>query len=456
MQGFSFSLRLRARSVVLLLLAMLPVCPGCSYYIVRDGRVDQERVAKIKSRVEQVRGLEFTREVEVALIDEKQLKSYLEGEVEASFPKDTFSHLESASVRLGLLPQGVNLRQDCTELFMRQVSGFYNFRTGELYLTPLAYRRSFWVKLVEFLKQRDLVGEYLVAHELTHALQDQHFNLHQTYERAYLRFDQALAVAALVEGDAILVSLEVLFSHLKPGRFQDSEYRAKVIRRITANIRESGKRQAELREAPPFVRQVALFPYAYGLDFIAKLHLLGGWEAVNKALKDPPESTEQVLHPEKFLPPRDHPREPTIREMLAPETWRLLAGNTVGELGVRSLFEQYLSPGDAKRIAAGWGGDLFQLYEHKQEAKLAVVWATAWDTEEDARQFADGLKRAFLLAFPELGSWRHTAGEAGPDPAARLEADSPGQQVEISAAGDQVEVFIVSTSDLTRSIMGAP
>jgi len=454
-QGFDFSPRLRAVSVVLLL-AMLPVWSGCSYYIVRDGKVDQERVAEIRARVEQVRGLKFTREVEVALIDEKQLKTYLEGEVEASFPGDTFSQLESASVRLGLLPQGVNLRQHCTELFTKQVSGFYNFRTGELYLTPLAYRRSFRVKLVEFLQQRDLVGEYLVAHELTHALQHQHFNLHQTYERAYLNFDQALAVAALVEGDAILVSLEVLFSRLRPGRFQDNEYRSKVIRRVTANIRESEKSQEELRQVAPFVRQAALFPYAYGLDFIAKLHLLGGWQAVNKALEGPPESTEQVLHPEKFLPPRDSPREPAITEILPPETWKILTGNTVGELGVRSLFEQYLCGAEAARIAAGWGGDLFQLYEHKQEGKLAVVWATAWDTEEDARQFADGLRRAFLSAVPELGSWRHIAGEAGANRARRLQAHSPRQKVEISIAGDEVEVVIISTSELARSMIGAP
>lgn len=456
MQAFYASSRTRTLSTLWLLLALLAVSSGCSYYIVRGGKVDQKLVAEIKREVEEIRGLKFTRQVEVALIDEERLKSYLEEELGASFPADTFSHLESASVRLGLLPQGVNLKQDCTELFTKQVVGFYNFRTKELYLTPLACQRSFWVRLVEFFKQRDLVGGFLVAHELTHALQDQHFNLHQTYERAYLNFDQALAVSALVEGDAILVSLEVLFSHLRPARFRNSQYRSKVIRRIIASIKESERTQAELRQAPAFVRQVAVFPYAYGLNFTSRLYLRGGWQAINKALEDPPESTEQVLHPQKFLPHRDHPRKVTIKQGLPPASWKLLAANTVGELGVRCLFAQYLPRAEARRMAAGWGGDVFQLYQHKQEEKLALIWKTTWDSEEDARQFAKGLKRTFPSAFPELGSWKHSTREAGGKPSSRFEADSPGQKVVVSVAGDEVKVFITSTSALTRSIIGAP
>ncbi len=440
------------QGIVVLLALSVAVFPGCSYYIVRDGKVDQQRVLELKQKVARMRGLEFTENVEVKLIDEEHLADYLDEQMEVAFPQGMLTHLENASISLGLLPPESNLKEDCKELVSKYVSGFYNFRTGELYLTPHAYQRAFWLKVVEFFKQRDLVGEILIAHELTHALQDQHFKLRQTYERAYLNLDEAMALAALVEGDALLLNLEQVFQDIRPDHFRTEEAKLKAIRDTIEGIGEASENMKDLRGVPVFVRQSVVFPYTDGLNFASRLYFLGGWEAINKALAHPPESTEQVLHPEKFLPPRDEPQQVIIQDTLPLSTWENVAANTLGELGIRSMLRQYLPRQEADPIAEGWGGDLLQLYQHRRDNRSAVIWKTVWDSEADAQQFAQGFMKAFALAFPELGAWQQLPPKsAGAGWVSCYEAKSQEREVKLLACGVEVEVRIITAGQSAPS-----
>jgi hypothetical protein len=112
---------------------------------------------------------------------------------------------------------------------------------------------------------------------------------------------------------------------------------------------------------------------------------------VNRAQADPPESTEQVLHPERYLDARDRPvRLELGASLLEPDGFTLVAADTLGEMGIRILAGRSLPKEKAEQVAAGWGGDRLAAFARGQD--LVIVWLTAWDSEADAVEFADAFR----------------------------------------------------------------
>jgi hypothetical protein len=139
-----------------------------------------------------------------------------------------------------------------------------------------------------------------------------------------------------------------------------------------------------------------LFPYVYGFDFVLYLKQHGGWEGVNRAYQDFPVSTEQVLHPEKYLDHRDMPTLITLPTL--PETahkWQEIEQNTLGEFNISILLDGYLTSADARTASAGWDGDRFALLKHAESQNVLLTWYTAWDSEQEAKDFFHK-KAAFL------------------------------------------------------------
>jgi hypothetical protein len=117
--------------------------------------------------------------------------------------------------------------------------------------------------------------------------------------------------------------------------------------------------------------------------FCARLTNQAGWKAVDQAYRQPPLSTEQILHPEKYLDQPDPPRDITLAGLKPGDDWKELGQNVVGELQLGILLRNH----QGRSAAAGWGGDRYALLEGP-EGRLGLVWRTTWDTEDDARQFA--------------------------------------------------------------------
>ena len=221
-----------------------------------------------------------------------------------------------------------------------------------------------------------------VAHEMVHALTDQHFQLRRL--RAVGSDDAALAARAVAEGDADFTRR--LWEGLRAGRKQDA-----VLARIgRASTALAGRElSGETLEKLPFVvREMVAFPYLSGLHFIALIHAAGGFPLVNRIYHHLPQSTEQVLHPQKYAdgePPLRVPSPPV------PAGWRPVYSATLGELGIRSLFERCLPAARARSAAEGWGGDRFLVID-KQGVLPRLLWSTAWDDEEAATEFAQAMK----------------------------------------------------------------
>jgi hypothetical protein len=255
---------------------------------------------------------------------------------------------------------------------------------------------------------RGFRDEGLLAHEYVHALQDQHFGLLKLITARPFSFDREEASFALIEGDAVSVERRIE---------QGESFSRKSPEEIA---REEDERYALYRKGvgalfPPLLTETFIFRYRDGLRFVEAMRRAHPAVGVDEIFRRPPATSEQVLHPEKYLA-NEQPREVTVdAEEFADEGWRLTATTPLGEVGVRGLLMAGVPVEEARRAAAGWGGDRTFLFERDGHAPL-FVWKTAWDTGRDAQEFFrayNDLLATRALAAPADGdaerAWREGA-----------------------------------------------
>ena len=326
--------------------------------------------AVIESQVEQLRDLRATTPVQPILLDEAGLQR----NIAASFAKDNPAAIVAANQRLlelmGLLPPGSSLADLYLKLLGSQVAGYYDPDTRQLYVVS----KSGAVGPTE---------QVTFAHEFTHALQDQKFGLKRLDLGAIGQSDRSTAHLALAEGDATLVMTLWAQAHLGAAQlvqlFADSNDPAQA--RILADM-------------PDVLKQSLLFPYTSGLQFVLAQQAAGGWAAVDRLFAHPPASTEQILHPEKYV----SGEAPVAVSLPADLAARLGAGwsvdlrDTLGEFTLRVWLESAgrLTADVATNAAAGWGGDRVAIV--RRVAQIGAVIDTRWDTVRDAGEFAAGVR----------------------------------------------------------------
>src|SRR5207249_4579719 len=268
---------------------------------------------------------------------------------------------------------------------VQEGAGFYDPRTKRLVVAEsIPGAPGVGAGLLGFLTGRDPVSEFLVAHELTHALQDQHYHL-PTRPEPLLdgHGDRELARHALLEGDATLAGFAYVFGHQL-----DRRMIGVVEQQLHGIPGELAKKYPDL---PELLRASVAFQYDDGTTFVGQALAAGGWAAVDRVHLDPPESTEQVLHPQRYYDDRDRPIVVTLRgtDRLEATGFTRILEDTIGELGIRVLATRALPAERAVLVAAGWGGD--RLRALQRGADLVLVWMTAWDSPADAGEFADAL-----------------------------------------------------------------
>src|SRR5712692_947890 len=149
---------------------------ACSYSVVRHGEIDEPAAMRIEHRLEGIRGLTFLTPVPMAVKGPDELRVYLKEELDREYSPEQIEGLQRIYRRLGLLAPGIDLAKELLKLYDAQIAGFYDPHQGKLFLVPSGVPPAGWlVNVLQFVLRRDLVNEMLLAHELTHALQDQHF-----------------------------------------------------------------------------------------------------------------------------------------------------------------------------------------------------------------------------------------------------------------------------------------
>lgn len=323
----------------------------------------------------------------------EELRAYLQAELDRQYSPDELSALSRVYAKLGLLPANVQLGDALLKLYTAQVAGFYDPHAGKLFLvSPGAPSPGVLTSVLGFILRRDLVGEMLLAHELTHALQDQNFAiLGAADDRS--NDDRALAIRSVLEGDATLSGFAYVFGGLPKRSLLDL---VQQLEGIPAEV------AAAMPQIPPVLREELVFQYSAGANFVSWAYLRAGWRGVNALLAHPPTSSEQILWPEKYYVQPDDPTEVRIGGLEDYETgasWRVLEENTLGELMVRILAQAFLEPARAVEVARGWDGDRFVAFG--ANGRMHVYWLSIWDSERDASEFFFGERDILARHFAD-------------------------------------------------------
>ncbi len=332
---------------------------------------DRTLLQRIQQQVVQYRGLQQKADVPLRFLNEAALRKYFLDNFDRDYLPNERESDQKLLATLGLLNQGDNVVQILLGILQEQVIGVYNEDEKVMYI-------------VGDTAQFGPDEKDTFAHEFTHALQDQYYDLNKLAPKHPDNDDRSLAVKALVEGDAVLIQRLWVQENLTQAELGQLG---------------QGAEDSALTSAPLFIREQLLFPYGDGFNFVRRLYQTGGgYPAVDAVFQNPPDSTEQILHPDKFRT-REKPVAVDIPDLVAVlgEGWRKINSNVLGELDIRLILEQLTDPTRAARGSQGWGGDRWLLLE--KDGKQALVVRTVWDSENDARNFFDTFGLALRNRF---------------------------------------------------------
>ena len=321
--------------------------------------------------VAHARQLAATRPVPGVTLGRAELLSRLRAHVEREVPQKAIADEGTLDALLGLLPPKYAYESAMYALLEAQLAGYYEPDGGTMLLAA------------------DLDGdaaEATLAHELVHALQDQHYDLKSRMKYEPGRSDALAALQCLAEGDATSAMADVMIGKMAPGKTVLDVPESLFVSQVRA-----GMDQGPGSDAPRAMRESLIAPYADGLLFVNGLRRKGGWPEVDRAWQRLPVSTEQVLHPEKFAAD-ERPIEvaPTPFASLG-AGFAAAESDTYGELALRVTFGEWLSPAAAAEAASHWGGDRASLVTKGDLAALA--WRVRYD---EAKPVATGYaERAF-------------------------------------------------------------
>jgi hypothetical protein len=348
------------------LVCVLLVAPG--HVTAQDASIassgpDPTVLRAIETQVSQLRGLTSRAEVNLRVIDQAGLQQYLLDAFERDYLPSERESDQKEFVALGLIKPTDDLVQMQLQLLQGQVIGVYDPDD----------------KLMFIVDSQGGFGpaeRVTYAHEFNHALQDQHYDLNRVAPKHPLTNDRSLAAHAVVEGDAVL--LQTLWA---AGNLTQDDLIA-------------------LARIPLVVRTELLFPYVEGFNFVRQAYRESGnsFAAIDELLKNPPESTAQIMHPDKYkggARPVDV-ELPDLANALGSD-WRRVGGGVLGELDVRVLLEQYGDRAEANRVAAGWNGDRWILVE--KEGRSTIVLKTSWQSDVAAQEFFSAYKRGLRARF---------------------------------------------------------
>jgi len=373
---------------------------------------------KIQQQVTAIRGLEMNAPLDRAMMSTAELKDVVVNEFFKDYTPEMAKQDTDVLSAVGLLEPGFDLLQFYKDLYSEQIAGYYDSTTKEMYV----------------ISDGGFTGleRMTYAHEFTHVLQDQNYDLenglklNDTYCETETEY--CAAVSALVEGDA---TLSEQYWFLSDSTDQDKT--------AVSNFQSTYKSPV-YDSAPAYMKQDFLFPYQQGFTFVQALYAENKWKSIDAAYKNPPVSTEQILHPEKY--PNEKPvivGVPDLTEMFG-EGWTQIDRNTMGEwytslildLGIDKEFQ--LDSTTAEAAAAGWGGDVYEYYTNEASGGYVFAWLSAWDTTADAEEF--------FTASQDYGTKRW--GVSSVDDSGRVSWSVNGAAtISMTKTGDQV-LWIIS------------
>ncbi len=335
----------------------------------------------LQDQVSTLRGLPIEADIPAALLPREDLESALISIVNLQGLMPQLQDQSRVLATLGLIRPSTDLTRYTLNSFADNIGGFYVPWQNVLYVLG---------------KEFGGIERQAYTHEYAHALVDQKYHVDQmgVYPLCQIEGQRCQAIRALLEGDATLVTEQ---------RF--TKYATADDKKDLAKYQPQSQALPDVAASPFITRDVA-FVYEQGAKFVKALYQRGGWATVNKALENLPDSTEQILHPEKYLA-GEKPITVTAVPLTATlgSPWKLMTSDALGEWRTYLMLSSgvdeaaRLSDETAQQAAAGWGGDHYEVYLNPQTAQTFLAAQWTWDTPQDAAEFKQAMSAYLDLRF---------------------------------------------------------
>ena len=366
----------RLQIVALLALALY----GCAYTLIQNGAVNRTKAQEIEAGLERFRGLNFTIPVPLVLKTRSEALAMMQAEIERDHTEEQMHIGSVTGAMTGVYPFGMDLKGETLKLMHNQVAGFYEPHSKQMVLVQGAIDIGFWNSAVGFVSRRDLIGEMLLAHELTHALQDQHFHIEQMIDKVKDNDDRDLALKAVAEGDATLAGYGYVVGNLNQATV------AAIVERMNTLPQTMA---AQSGDAPVGLTAPMVFQYADGVRFVAEAYRRGGWTAVDAIYADPPQATLQIMNPDLYFDRRAQLVDINLtgyQDVLA--GWSKADDDTYGAMLLKVIIQRNLAmTAPEAALVEHWSGD--RVIVLQRDRALTVLWIISFRDVETAKQFGE-------------------------------------------------------------------
>jgi hypothetical protein len=371
--------------------------------------------------------------VKKQIVSREQVEKYISDKLENDVDRIRFERSELVLKKFGLLPRTFNLHNFLIKLLTEQVAGYYDEKTKTMNLLD-------WVA--------PDMQKAVMAHELTHALQDQSYDLEKmskedeqiekkglTDLRALVRNDEeSTCRSAVMEGQGMIVLVDYMLAPAGKSVADSPEFVDLMLSSM-----EKDKSSPVFDSAPLLLQDELIFPYRYGMRFIKDVLVAGGKSAAYKKVLDQmPVTTREVMQPDEYL--AGH-RVPTLFlpdvDFLKKDYEPYDAG-AVGELDVNILLKVYSNEQIAKTLSKEWRGGVYYAAGHKgmvpkdgnSTAHVGLYYISRWSDEDAARYFARLYAAALPRRYQDLRHAPADSGKAGVERYSTSDGDVYIQQTE--------------------------
>jgi len=338
---------------------------------------------EVLDQMSEILHLPIKQPLKKSLRSKKEIRDYLVHE-ETEDRTEAQRYADEKSLEaFGLIPKSFPLDQFMLDVLTEQVAGLYDPKAKEFYIAD-------WIPADE---QKDVM-----SHELTHALEDQSFNVDPWIKAARPNDDAELARDAVSEGTALAAMVDYAL--------RDSKMSVRDLADVSMVIRAGAVAQMnedpKLAKAPLYIRDGLLFPYLAGTTFsqqFLKAHT--GWADLHLLFERPPVSTQQIMQPDFYLK-NVGPAKVSFPAWkgVVPGDWKLLEENVLGEFGLQEVLKQLLDPERAENLAYAWDGDRYALFEDEKSKNLGLVFLLALQTQDDMFRYFGQYSEALETKYP--------------------------------------------------------
>ncbi len=340
---------------------------------------------QVLHQMSEITGLPIKGPLKKQVVSRAEIQKYLTENLHTEMtPAEV--HAQEAQLRaFGLVSRDFNLQKFLISFYTEQAAGFYDPKEKTMFIAD-------WIPAE--------TQTMVLSHELTHALQDQNWDLDRFLHAVRDNDDASNARQALVEGYATAAMIQQMTAPLSLAELPSLGPLMEMV------IHQQFEEYPTFLSAPYFFRMQALFPYMQGMGFAQGAIQRGGWKGLNAVFDNPPTVTKQIFEPGAYF---DHQALPTLA-LAHPAALdgvaglNFLAENTMGELGYYAFLGQLISEDEAKNLSHAWLADRYLLYEHSSGGEYTLVARTRWTSPETALAFFRDYHTILGHKYPDLAT----------------------------------------------------